>query len=64
MDRSGELIYSIRVHDIEKKYYADGEDAYAMRLTLKEPKKKQPLRGVVEEVNQVAAAAAATAEAK
>jgi len=23
------------VHDIEKKYYADGEDAYAMRLTLK-----------------------------
>ncbi|CDS03839.1 Putative N-alpha-acetyltransferase 11, NatAFT catalytic subunit [Lichtheimia ramosa] len=47
------------VHDIEKKYYADGEDAYAMRLTLKEPKKKQPIRGVVEEVNQVAATAAA-----
>ncbi|TFY74635.1 hypothetical protein EWM64_g9376 [Hericium alpestre] len=23
------------VHDIEKKYYADGEDAYAMRLALK-----------------------------
>ncbi|KAF9509852.1 hypothetical protein BS47DRAFT_1348668 [Hydnum rufescens UP504] len=23
------------VHDIEKKYYADGEDAYAMRLSLK-----------------------------
>ncbi|KAJ3907463.1 acyl-CoA N-acyltransferase [Lentinula edodes] len=23
------------VHDIEQKYYADGEDAYAMRLTLK-----------------------------
>lgn len=50
---------AIRVHDIEKKYYADGEDAYAMRLTLKEPKKKQPIRGVVEEVNQVAATAAA-----
>jgi len=24
------------VHDIEKKYYADGEDAYAMRLSLKD----------------------------
>lgn len=23
------------VHDIEKKYYADGEDAYAMRKDLK-----------------------------
>ncbi|OAD73774.1 hypothetical protein PHYBLDRAFT_177524 [Phycomyces blakesleeanus NRRL 1555(-)] len=42
------------VHDIEKKYYADGEDAYAMRLQLKEPVKK--LRGVVEEVNQVTVA--------
>ncbi|KAI8096690.1 acyl-CoA N-acyltransferase [Halteromyces radiatus] len=42
------------VHEIEKKYYADGEDAYAMRLTFKEPKKPQ-LRGVVEEVNVAAA---------
>ncbi|KAI7898108.1 acyl-CoA N-acyltransferase [Cokeromyces recurvatus] len=40
------------VHDIEKKYYADGEDAYAMRLILKET--KPVIRGVVEEVNQVA----------
>jgi peptide alpha-N-acetyltransferase len=42
------------VHEIEKKYYADGEDAYAMRLTFKESKKPQ-IRGVVEEVNAVAA---------
>ncbi|KAI8970254.1 acyl-CoA N-acyltransferase [Mycotypha africana] len=41
------------VHDIEKKYYADGEDAYAMRLNLKET--KPVLRGIVEEVNKVAA---------
>ncbi|KAI8335320.1 acyl-CoA N-acyltransferase [Chlamydoabsidia padenii] len=40
------------VKEIDKKYYADGEDAYAMQLTFKDPKK--PLaRGVVEEVNQV-----------
>ncbi|TDL29932.1 acyl-CoA N-acyltransferase [Rickenella mellea] len=24
------------IHDIEKKYYADGEDAYSMRLSLKQ----------------------------
>lgn len=42
-----------RVHDIEKKYYADGEDAYAMRLDLVEPK-KPAARGVVEEINQAA----------
>ncbi|KAG2210979.1 acyl-CoA N-acyltransferase [Mucor mucedo] len=41
------------VHDIEKKYYADGEDALAMRLNLKEP--KPIIRGIVEEVNQVVA---------
>lgn len=41
------------VHDIEKKYYADGEDALAMRLNLKET--KPVIRGVVEEVNEVAA---------
>ncbi|SAM00001.1 hypothetical protein [Absidia glauca] len=45
---------TIGVHEIEKKYYADGEDAYAMRLTFKETKKPQ-IRGVVEEVNAVAA---------
>ncbi|KAI9363611.1 acyl-CoA N-acyltransferase [Pilaira anomala] len=44
------------VHDIEKKYYADGEDALAMRLNLKEP--KPIIRGIVEEVNQVTTAAA------
>lgn len=43
-----------RIHDIEKKYYADGEDAYAMRLQLIEKKKQPAIRGVVEEVNQVA----------
>ncbi|KAG0172707.1 N-alpha-acetyltransferase 10 [Apophysomyces sp. BC1034] len=42
------------VHDVEKKYYADGEDALAMRLQLIEPKKAR-VRGVVEEVNEVAA---------
>lgn len=42
------------VHEIEKKYYADGEDALAMRLNLKEP--KPVVRGIVEEVNQVATA--------
>lgn len=42
------------VHDIEKKYYADGEDALAMRLNLKET--KPIIRGIVEEVNEVAAA--------
>ncbi|CAG8638115.1 2934_t:CDS:2, partial [Paraglomus occultum] len=26
-----------RIHDIEKKYYADGEDAYAMRKDLQSP---------------------------
>lgn len=41
------------MHEIEKKYYADGEDALAMRLNLKES--KPMIRGVVEEVNQVAA---------
>lgn len=40
------------VYDVEKKYYADGEDALAMRLTLKGTK---PIaaRKIVEEVNQV-----------
>jgi hypothetical protein len=47
------MLYS--VHDIEKKYYADGEDALAMRLNLKEP--KPIVRGVVEEVNQVVTSA-------
>ncbi|ORZ15798.1 acyl-CoA N-acyltransferase [Absidia repens] len=42
------------IQEIDKKYYADGEDAYAMRLTFKETKKPQ-IRGVVEEVNEVAA---------
>lgn len=42
------------MHDIEKKYYADGEDAYAMRLTLQEPKAPASARGAVEEVNEVA----------
>ncbi|KAI8372979.1 acyl-CoA N-acyltransferase [Radiomyces spectabilis] len=42
------------VHDVEKKYYADGEDAYAMRLDLVEPKNRK-IRGVVEEINEVAA---------
>ncbi|KAI8637787.1 acyl-CoA N-acyltransferase, partial [Parasitella parasitica] len=41
------------VHDIEKKYYADGEDALAMRLNLRET--KPIIRGVVEEVNEVVA---------
>ncbi|CAO3623758.1 unnamed protein product [Mucor hiemalis] len=42
------------VHEIEKKYYADGEDALAMRLNLKEP--KPVVRAIVEEVNQVVTA--------
>lgn len=46
------LFYS--VHEIEKKYYADGEDALAMRLNLKEP--KPVVRAIVEEVNQVVTA--------
>ncbi|KAI8885746.1 acyl-CoA N-acyltransferase [Backusella circina FSU 941] len=37
------------VHDIEKKYYGDGEDALAMRLNLDEPALKP--RKVIEEVN-------------
>jgi peptide alpha-N-acetyltransferase len=37
------------VHDVEKKYYGDGEDALAMRLDLDEPALKP--RKVVEEVN-------------
>lgn len=41
------------VHDVDKKYYADGEDALAMRLTLKET--KPVTRKIVEEVNTVAA---------
>lgn len=45
-------IYIFSVHEIEKKYYADGEDALAMRLNLKEP--KPIIRGIVEEVNQIA----------
>lgn len=28
------------IHDIEKKYYADGEDAYAMRKDLKDIQKQ------------------------
>jgi peptide alpha-N-acetyltransferase len=51
------FIFCYSVHDIEKKYYADGEDALAMRLNLKEP--KPIIRGIVEEVNQVAATVAA-----
>ncbi|KAI9264132.1 acyl-CoA N-acyltransferase [Phascolomyces articulosus] len=46
------------VHDIEKKYYADGEDAYAMRLALKEDKKPKAPVGVVEEKVKPAATAA------
>jgi peptide alpha-N-acetyltransferase len=38
---------------VDKKYYADGEDALAMRLTLKET--KPVTRKIVEEVNTVAA---------
>lgn len=26
---------SCRVHDVERKYYADGEDAYCMRKTFR-----------------------------
>lgn len=37
------------VDGIEKKYYADGEDAYAMRKNLIDTKKTVP-RGIVEEI--------------
>lgn len=43
------------VEGIEKKYYADGEDAYAMRKNLIDTKKSVP-RGVVEEINPAVAA--------
>jgi N-alpha-acetyltransferase 10/11 len=43
------------VEGIEKKYYADGEDAYAMRKDLIDTKKSVP-RGVVEEINPAVAA--------
>lgn len=53
-EKNGLFIYVYdSVHDIEKKYYADGEDALAMRLNLKDT--KPVIRGIVEEVNQVAA---------
>jgi ribosomal protein S18 acetylase RimI-like enzyme len=42
------------VEGIEKKYYADGEDAYAMRKNLIDTKKAVP-RGVVEEINSAVA---------
>ncbi|CAO3674894.1 unnamed protein product [Umbelopsis vinacea] len=42
------------VDGIEKKYYADGEDAYAMRKHLIDTKKSVP-RGIVEEINPAVA---------
>lgn len=30
-----------RVHDVEVKYYADGEDAYGMRKMLREPTEEE-----------------------
>ncbi|CAM0140609.1 N-terminal acetyltransferase A complex catalytic subunit ard1 [Umbelopsis sp. WA50703] len=44
---------TFNVDGIEKKYYADGEDAYAMRKNLIDTKKVVP-RGVVEEINTAA----------
>jgi len=34
------LFYYFRISEIEPKYYADGEDAYAMRRNLVENKEK------------------------
>ncbi len=31
-----------RTHEVEEKYYADGEDAFAMRKQLREVKEKEP----------------------
>lgn len=45
---------TFNVDGIEKKYYADGEDAYAMRKNLIDTKKVVP-RGVVEEINTAVA---------
>ncbi|KAG1499290.1 hypothetical protein G6F52_012674 [Rhizopus delemar] len=63
LDKAGDLAHILdvlmadklfkSVHDVDKKYYADGEDALAMRLTLKET--KPVTRKIVEEVNTVAA---------
>jgi peptide alpha-N-acetyltransferase len=33
-----------RVHELEAKYYADGEDAYAMRKELKEKRSGVPYK--------------------
>lgn len=35
------LIPRFRVHDVEAKYYADGEDAYGMRKQLREPTEEE-----------------------
>lgn len=45
-----------RINDIEKKYYADGEDAYDMRMTFEETKQ--------EKENEPETAAVDEAEAK
>ncbi len=38
------ILFFFRVHEIEAKYYADGEDAYAMRKELKEKRPGPPYK--------------------
>ena len=39
--RCDALVGDCRVHDRDAKYYANGEDAYEMRLTFNKDKKKE-----------------------
>lgn len=47
-NRAAFHLYSVTlaytVHDVEKGYYADGEDAYDMRCYFREPSRKSPLK--------------------
>jgi len=41
------------IHDVEKRYYADGEDAYDMRCTFKENVNKKALEASTEAMEQL-----------
>ena len=49
-----------RIHDTEDKYYADGEDAYGLRLTFSTGEKAAADKAAAAEKQQAAAAAAGT----
>jgi hypothetical protein len=54
------LASNCRIHDTEDKYYADGEDAYGLRLTFSTGEKAAADKAAAAEKQAAAAAAAGT----